>query len=115
MKHKVEPVRVADCDCPDCRVGKHLYELFRWQDDQWQFVGISLQGYASTTECQQKHRWGIEFAAEDTWEDGTPILPPAREEPASPKPGKSGGGGRVVLDLEKLAQSAAALEKHRHP
>jgi hypothetical protein len=75
MRYAVTPVAQTDCDCPDCRAGSHLYELNRWQNGQWQFVGVSLQSYASAEDCKQRHYWGIEFQTGDIWEDGAAILP----------------------------------------
>jgi hypothetical protein len=110
MKYTVRPLSNDDCDCPDCRAGKHLYELYRWVDDQWKRVGFSLQGYASAEDCKQNHCWCIGFHADDTWEDGTPITPPEdMEKPAS------GTGGKVFLDMAALQKSAEALERHWLP
>ncbi|MCL4785371.1 MAG: hypothetical protein KJ070_01055 [Verrucomicrobia bacterium] len=107
MKYTVRPVNSADCACPGCRAGKHLYELHRWAEGQWTFVGVSLQGYASADDCKQSHWWGIEFRAEDTWEDGTPITSAEHmEKPAS------GTGHKVILDTAALQKSAEALERH---
>ena len=107
MKYAVTPVTETDCDCPDCRAGRHLYELNRWRDGQWQFVGVSLQSYASAKDCKQHHYWGIEFQAGDVWEDGTAILPPESAE----RP-KSNTGRRVTLDLDAFQKSAGALKRH---
>jgi hypothetical protein len=97
----------ADCDCPDCRAGIHLYELHCWQDGQWQFVGVSLQSYASAAECKRSHWWGIKFRADDVWEDGTPITPPKHiEKPAS------GTGRKVMLDTAALQKAAERLKGH---
>ena len=97
----------AECDCPDCRDGKHLYELHRWQDNQWQFVGVSLLSYASTEDCQRHHLWGLQFRPDDTWEDGTAILPPESNE----RP-KSSTGRRVTLDQKAFQKAAERLEGH---
>jgi len=112
MKYTVTAETVDDCDCEDCRAGKHLYNLHRWTDGEWQFVGIGLQSYASAKDCQQNHHWGIEFQAEDVWEDGTPILPPTGMGEAAPEKPESGTGRKVTLDLEALAKSAESLNKH---
>lgn len=107
MKYTVRPLSSDDCDCPDCRAGKHLYELCRWVDGQWTLVGFSLQNYASADDCKQNHWWGIEFSAGDTWEDGTPITSAEHmEKPAS------GTGRKVLLDTAALQRSAEALERH---
>jgi hypothetical protein len=102
----------ADCDCPDCRAGKHLYELHCWRDGQWQFVGISLQSYASTEDCQRQHHWGLQFRPDDTWEDGTAILLPESIGQAHPEKPKSGTGRRVTLDQAAFVKAAEALERH---
>jgi hypothetical protein len=107
VQYTVEPEVVEGCDCPDCRAGKHLYALHRWRDGQWQFVGVSLQAYASTDECKRTHWWGIEFHAEDVWEDGTAIVPPENAQRPT-----SSIGGKVTLDLNALHLSAEALRKH---
>ncbi len=103
---------IEGCRCDDCRAGRHLYELHRWQDNQWQFVGISLQVYASAEDCQRHHHWGIAFHAEDVWEDGTAILPPESIGQAHPEKPKSGTGRRVTLDQKALVKAAEALERH---
>jgi len=107
MKYIVKPAIVGSCDCPDCRAGRHLYELHRWQDGQWRFVGVSLQSYASTEDCQRHHHWGIGFQTDDVWEDETPILPPERTERS-----KSSTGCRVTLDQKAFVKAAEALEQH---
>ena len=107
MKYAVTPVTQTDCDCPDCRAGKHLYELHRWREGQWQFVGVSLQSYASAEDCKQHHYWGIEFQADDVWEDGTAILP--QESTERPK---SSTGRKVTLDLDAFQQAAGRLKGH---
>lgn len=107
MKYTVRPVTSDDCDCPECRAGKHLYELCRWVDGQSKLVGVSLQGYASADACKRDHWWGIEFRAGDTWEDGMPITSAEQmEKPAS------GTGQPVMLDTDALQRSAEALERH---
>jgi len=98
---------IEGCRCDDCRTGRHLYALHRWQDGQWQFVGISLQSYASADECKQQHWWGIQFEPGDTWEDDTPVVPPERIE----RP-KSSTGRKVTLDQKAFVKSAEALERH---
>lgn len=105
MTYTVEPARVEGCACEDCRAGRHLYSLLRWTDDEWQFVGMSLQSYASAEECRRSHRWGMQFAPEDTWEDGTPIVEPAAKSPP-------GTGGKVVLNNAAFQKSLEALERH---
>lgn len=104
MRYAVKPVTVEACDCDDCRAGSHLYELFRWRDGQWQWVGISLQTYASAEECQRQHFWGVHFGPDDVWEDGTPIKEPEPRHPATPGEGK--------LNTTALRKSAEALKRH---
>ena len=107
MKYRVIPVTSANCDCPDCRAGQHLHELHCWQDDQWTFVGVSLQSYASAEDCKRTHWWGIEFRPDDVWEDGTPITSPKQmEKPAS------GTGRKVVLNTAALQKAAERLKGH---
>jgi len=98
---------IEGCRCDDCQAGRHLYALHCWQDNQWQFVGISLQSYASADECKQQHRWGIQFEPGDTWEDGTPVVPPKSTE----RP-KSSTGRKVTLDLDAFQQAAERLKGH---
>jgi len=105
MKYKVEPLTTTNCDCKDCKAGKHLYSLYRWTENEWTFTAMSLQSYVSAQECQRNHWWGIGIGPEDTWEDGTPVVEPAMETPPST-------GGEVVLDNVELQQSLEALEKH---
>lgn len=112
VTYRVIPVTRADCDCPDCRAGKHLYELHCWQDGQWRFVGVSLQSYGSAEDCKQHHYWGIEFQADDVWENETSILPPESIGQAHPDKPKSGTGRRVTLDQKAFVKSAEALEQH---
>ena len=110
MKYTVEPITVAGCDCEDCRAGEHLYELFRWQDERWHWVGISLQTYTSAEDCKQHHYWG-DFVPDDTWEDGAPMLEP------TPKAGHSevNPAGKGFLNKKALLKSYEALKKHWQP
>jgi hypothetical protein len=90
VKYTVEPEIVEGCECEDCRAGRHLYARC-----------------GSADACKRDHWWGIEFRAEDTWEDGTPITSAEQmEEPAS------GTGQPVTLDTDALQKSAEALERH---
>lgn len=109
MKYTVEPQVVAGCQCEDCRAGRHLYALQRWQDGKWIVVAVSLQSYQSAGQCQQQHWWGIQFEPGATWEDGTPVVPP---EPACKKERSSSTGGRVTLDQKAFVRAAEALEQH---
>ena len=115
MKYTVTAETSDACDCADCRAGRHLYSLLRWVDNEWQFVGVSLQSYASAEDCQRNHHWGIQFAPKDKWEDGMPILPPASTGQAQPGKPQSGTGRRVTLDQEAFVKSAEALERHWLP
>ena len=107
MRYRVVPLTRADCDCPDCRTGRHLYELHCWRHGQWQFVGVSLKAYVSAEDCKEHHYWGIQFNTDDVWEDGTAILPPGR----TGRP-KSSTGRRVTLDQKAFVKAAEALEQH---
>lgn len=109
MKFTVEPVTVENCDCEACKAGKHLYELHQWSDNQWQFVGVSLQSYASAQECKLNHYWGVQFTPEDTWEDGTPIV---KLQKATPEEPPSGTERMVPLDTKAIAESFETLQKH---
>jgi hypothetical protein len=109
MKYTVRAITKDDCNCEDCRAGRHLYELFQWEDGQWRWVGTVLQTYASAAECKGKHYWGLSFGPEDTWEDGTPI----KDAVPTCADGEQGGTGeRVALDADALMRSAEALAKH---
>ena len=110
MKYRVEAQTVGGCQCDDCTAGKHLYELQRWEDGEWRFVGVSLQSYASADECKRNHCWGIEFHPDDVWEDGTPVAPP--EPRVNPT---SGTVGRVPLDVDAFMKSVEALKGHWGP
>ena len=110
MKYTVTPVTKTDCDCPDCRAGRHLYGLHRWQDGQWQFVGVSLQSYTSADDCKQQPPVGNRSLNRGTtWEDGTPIVPP---EPACQKERPSGTGGRVELARNAFAEVGGEVKRH---
>jgi hypothetical protein len=107
VKYTIAPEIVDGCDCEDCRAGRHLYALHRWADGHWTFVGVSLPSCGSADACKRDHWWGIEFRAEDTWEDGTRITAAERMETAA-----SGTGRKVILDTAALLRSTAALERH---
>jgi len=109
MKYTVEAITKANCDCEDCRAGKHLYQLNRWSNNTWHFVAMSLQSYASAEECKRNHDWGVQFVPEDTWEDGTPIL---EAEPAPPAEPPSGPVRMVPLNTKALVKSFESLQKH---
>ena len=110
MKYTVRPETVADCNCEDCRAGRHLYSLFRWQDGQWHWAGISLQTYASAEECKRRHDWG-DVGPDDTWEDGTPRAEP-ESQPAQQPVGPLGKG---FLNTDAMRKSYEALKRHRRP
>ena len=105
IRFTVHPLASTNCDCPDCRAGKHLYELCRWRDGEWKVVGWSLQGYENAEQARV-HNWGIVFEPGDTWEDGSPIPP------TEPPPPRSGHVEMVPLDTDALRTSADALRKH---
>jgi hypothetical protein len=110
-KYRVVPLTRSDCDCPDCRAGKHLYQLERWRDNRWQDVAVSLQGYWSAEEARH-HYWGIYFEPDAVWEDGTPVE--GREEMQQTQPGNEEPytGPMVPLDTHSLGKAAKSLEKH---
>ena len=112
MKYTVRPMTNSDCDCEDCRAGKHLYSLHRCQDGEWKSIGFSLQSYASADACQRDHYWGIAFHPDDVWEDGTPILEPESAGQNDEEKPTSDTGNRVPLNVEALRKSAEALERH---
>ena len=109
MKYTLKSCTVDGCDCADCKAGKHLYELLRWKDDEWHFVGMSLLGYVSAAECKLKHYWGLKFESDDTWEDGTPI---EAEESSPPKEQPSGPVEMVPLNVEALVKSMESMQRH---
>jgi hypothetical protein len=107
MTYKVVAETTPDCDCEDCRAGRHLYSLFRWRDGQWTHVGFSLQTYASPEDCMRQHSWGIEFEADAVWEDGSPVVPPQPVLTADRESQRM-----VTLDGEALARSLDSMRKH---
>jgi hypothetical protein len=108
MKYTVEPIVEANCDCEECRAGRHFYELGQWEGDHWHWCAFSLRPYASAKDCKRFHYWG-DFQPGDTWEDGTPISPP---ETACPEGQPSCGGGMVRLNTQALASSFEAVLSH---
>ena len=107
MTYTVIPIIAEDCDCEDCRAGRHLYVLYRLPATGKDWSAISLQMYASAEECKAKHPWGIVFGPNAVWEDGSPVVVP--KPTPEPHPDEN---GMVPLDGEALAKSAEALEKH---
>ena len=107
-KYTVIPQTVEDCDCEDCRAGRHLYALYRWKNEEWQWAGTSLLAYESPEQCKREHDWFITFGPEDTWEDGTPIQIPKQADQPPAGPDK----GLVKLDTGALLRSAEQMFKH---
>jgi hypothetical protein len=105
VKSTLEPEIVDACEGEDCRAGRHLYALHCWADGHWPFVGVSLPSYGSADACKRDHWWGIEFRAENTWEDRTRSTAAERMEKAA-----SGTGRKVILDTAALQRSTEPLE-----
>ena len=112
MKHTVKPEIVEGCECEDCKAGKHIYSLYRWTEEGWDWVAISLRSYTSAEECKRLHWWGIEFGHVAIWEDGTPIVEPQPRQELRGNGGQSGTGRMVLLNTEALRKSADRLERH---
>jgi hypothetical protein len=112
MKYKVVPETTPDCDCADCRAGRHLYSLFRWRDGGWMHVAIGLQAYASPEDCMRNHSWGIEFEPDAVWEDGSPIVDPEAVPSDGGETETSGPRRMVQLDTDALARSMESFRKH---
>jgi hypothetical protein len=56
MIYKVVADTIPDCDCADCRAGRHPYSLFRLRDGEWIRVAIGLQAYATPEDCMRRRR-----------------------------------------------------------
>ena len=112
--YRVVPLTRSNCDCPDCRAGKHLYELQRWRDNRWQDAAVSLQGYRTAEEARH-HYWGIRFESDAVWEDGTPVEGREAMQHPQPKSEEPYTGPMVPLNTDALRKSAKALEKHWCP
>jgi hypothetical protein len=112
MIYKVEAEDPGDCECEDCRAGRHLYSLFRRRDGQWTLVGFSLQTYTSPEECMKKHEWGVQFEPDAVWEDGSPVVAPESQPSAGRSAETSGPRKMVQLDTGALTKSLASLRKH---
>jgi|GEM_PF-5382339 len=109
MKYTVQPLASADCDCDDCRAGRHLYELLRWQEGEWHWVATSLKGYASAADCKANHYWVLDFEPGAVWDDGSPIVPPV---PACKAESAHSTGGLVRLNTQALTKSFESLARH---
>jgi hypothetical protein len=113
VKYYIQPAIVKGCDCEDCRVGRHIYTLYRFPAKDRDWSAISLQAYSSAEECKQQHDWGIQFEPDAVWDDGTPIVRPRSMEKANEQ--ESGVRGFVALNAKAFAKSAEALKKHCDP
>jgi hypothetical protein len=107
MIYKVVAETTPDCDCADCRAGRHLYSLFCWRDGQWMHVGFSLQSYTSPEDCMKNHWWGVQFEPDDVWEDGSPVVPPEPTLAADMESQRM-----VTVDGEAPARSLDSMRKH---
>jgi hypothetical protein len=107
MIYTVKPAIVEGCNCEECGAGRHLYYLYRLPATGKDWSALSMQSYSSAEECKREHHWGLNFGADDTWEDGSPIVVPERKHEALPDE-----NGMVLLDAEAFKKSAEALEKH---
>ena len=114
MTYTVKPIIVGDCNCEDCKAGRHLYVLYRLPATGSDWSAMSLQTYASPEEAKAKHWWGIDFGPNAVWEDGTPVV---ESDPAHPAPEErdQSNSGLVYLDTEALGKAAEALQKHWRP
>jgi hypothetical protein len=112
MRYKVEPKIVKGCDCDDCQAGRHIYSLYRWNENAWHWAATSLRTYSSAEDCQRLHWWGIVFGPGAIWEDGSPVVEPDPARQAHPDGAPSTDGGMVLLDKEALRKSADLLERH---
>jgi hypothetical protein len=110
--YRVVPLTQPGCDCEDCRAGRHLYELERWQANRWKPAATSLQAYGSAEKCRQKHYWGIRFEPNATWEDGAPVLEPEDLRPMQPDSEEPGPVRMVPLNTDALGKSVVALARH---
>ncbi len=112
MTYKVVADLIPDCDCEDCRAGRHLYSLFRWRDGQWLHIGFSLKTYASPQDCMRNHLWGIQFEPDAVWEDGSPVVQP-KPTPVSESDGAVCGPKRMVqVDGVEFGKQMETLLKH---
>lgn len=108
-RYTIQALALADCDCEDCRAGRHLYELLRWQEGEWHWVATSLMTYASAEECRRSHPWMIAFEPGAVWEDGSLIVPPV---PACRAESAHSTGGLVRLNTQALTKSFESLARH---
>jgi hypothetical protein len=112
MRYKVVAETTPDCDCADCRAGRHLYSLFYWKDGEWMHAGFSLLTYTSPEDCMKNHWWGVQFAPDAVWEDGSPVVPPKQALSADMDNEAPGTQRMVTLDGQALARSLESMRKH---
>ena len=112
MTYKVIAETTPDCDCADCRAGRHLYSLLRWRDGDWTYVGTCLQTYASAEDCMRNHWLGIQFQPEDVWEDGSPVVQPEPTASAEAMSEASGPRRMVQIDGGEFGKQMETLLKH---
>ena len=60
----------------------------------------------------KNHWWGIQFEADDVWENGSPVVPPEPPTSADREDGTPGTQRMVTLDGEALARSLESMRKH---
>jgi hypothetical protein len=112
MKYTVKRETVEGCECEDCRAGRHIYSLYRWRENEWRWVGTSLQSHVSAEECKRKHLWFIHFEPDAIWEDGQPVVEPEPMQADPPVQAQSGNGDMVPLDINALQKSFGSLKRH---
>ncbi len=116
MKYTLVPAIVEGCRCEECRAGRHLYYLYRCSEvESGYWSGVTLHTYASAQECKDNHYWGIRFNADDTWEDGSPIVQPDPLEGSRVNAGPFQRPAMVPLNVDVLKKSAAILKRHWLP
>ena len=110
--YTVEPEMVEGCACEDCRTGRHVYSLYRWTEEGWDWCAISLQSYSCAGECKRKHWWGIVFGPNAVWEDGQPVVEPDPAEGKHKDKPQADALGMVRLDKNALRKSLDLLKRH---
>ena len=113
VTYTVKAMTVEGCDCEDCRAGRHIYSLYRWKANSWQWAATSLQSYPSPEECKAKHAWGIAFEPSAIWEDGMRVVEPQPMEDT--RPGDGGALQWVPLDMDALRKSCDTIIRHWVP
>ncbi len=112
MTYKVVAENPLGCDCEDCRAGRHLYSLFRLQDGKWQYVGTTLQTYATPEACIRDHSWGVQFEPDAVWEDGCPVVQVESTPASGLECGESEPPGMVQINSADFADQMETLLKH---